>query len=420
MLFRSYDFDQYQGRLTLLEPSQASYRERARNNAPSREYTAQTDFTQPFGETRTLELGVKAIWRRNESVADIDTLVAAPFAGFARSRRRATDFSYDQNVQAAYATYSFGLGKKVRASLGGRVERTTLNADFRTTGTGFSRAYTTPLPNANAQYSFSDATSLRLAYSRRITRPNIYFLNPFIDRSDPANVSFGQPGLDPELTDSYELSYNTGFKTTTLNTSLSVRYTGNAIEAVRLRTVEAGLTAQTFANVATNIFYQLNVYGSVKPTAKWDLSGGPDVQYIVRNSPALQAERRGWKLGTNLNTSDKFNKVFSVQSVVYAALPGPTLQGTDNSNLYYEFGAKRSFLKERLDLTVNLMNPFNNTWAYRNTTNTPFFSEQGAYISYQRGFRVYLGYRYGKEQGGRQRKSIRNDDQKSGGSKQGG
>ena len=416
-----YDFEQYQGRLAPLEPDQASYRERARNTAPGHEYTAQTDFTQPFGEGKTLELGLKSIWRRNSSVAAIDTDTTATGRGFVRSGSRAVDFNYDQNVQAAYATYAFGLGKKVRASVGGRVERTTLTADFRTTATGFSRRYTTPLPTANAQYSFSEATSLRLAYARRITRPNIYYLNPYVDRSDPSYLAFGNPNLDPELTDSYELSYNTGFKTTTLNTSLSVLYTGNAIEGVRLPTPEAGVTAQTFANVASNTFYQLSLYGSIKPTPKWDVSGGPNVLYIVRRSPALGADSRGFQADINLNTSYKFTKEFSVQAFVMGSLPHPEIQGTGSSNLYYQFGAKRSFLKERLDLTVNLMNPFNNTWAYRGTLNTPYFSEQGAYVSYQRGFRVYIGYRYGKDSGnGRQRKSIRNDDQKSGGSKQGG
>ena len=45
-----YDFDQFAGTLVPLESGRASIRERARNNAPSREYTAQTDFVQPFGE----------------------------------------------------------------------------------------------------------------------------------------------------------------------------------------------------------------------------------------------------------------------------------------------------------------------------------------------------------------------------------
>ena len=416
-----YDFDQFAGTLVPLEPGRASYRERARNVAPGREYTVQTDFVQPLGEKRTLEIGLKSIWRRSGSVADIDADSTARGRGFVRVPGRAIDFTYDQDVQAAYATYGFAVGKKITASLGGRLERTALAADFRAAAAaGFSRSYLTPLPNGSAQYSFSETTSLRAAYSRRITRPNIYYLNPFRDRSDPSTVSFGNPGLDPELTDSYELAYNTGFKTTTLNASLSVLRTGNAIEQIRLPTLETGVTEQTFANVASNAFYQFSLYGSVKPTPKWDVSGGPNVLYIVRRSPALGADNRGFQADINLNTSYKFTKEFSVQAFVMGSLPHPEIQGTGSANLYYDFGAKKSFLKDRLDLTVNLSNPFNATWAYRGTTNTPTFAEQSAYISFQRAWRVYLGYRFGKESGGRQRKSIRNDDQKSGGSKQGG
>ena len=415
-----YDFDQYKGSLMPLASGQATYRERSRNTAPSHETTIQTDFVQPFGEKQTLEMGLKSIWRRNSSVADIDTLFTATTGDYARSARRATNFSYDQNVQAGYATYSFGLGKKVRASLGGRVERTTLTAAFRTTDTGFDHRYMTWLPNGNAQYTFSEATSLRLAYSRRITRPNIYYLNPYVDRSDPSYLAYGNPNLDPELTDSYELSYSTLIKTATVNAALSLRHTGNAIEQVRLPTDSLNVTAQTFANVAANTFYQFNIYASLKPMPKWDLSIGPDVQYIIRRSPALSANRRGFMAGLNVNTSYKLTKTFTIQSFMYASLPEITIQGTGASNLYYQFGAKKSFLKEKLDLTVNLSSPFNRTWAYRGTVDTPYFSEHGEYVAYQRSVRVYLAYRFGQAQQTKQHKSIRNDDVKGGGNKQGG
>ena len=414
-----YDFDQYKGSLVPLASGQATYRERSRNIAPSHETTLQTDFVQPFGEKQTLEVGLKSIWRRNSSVADIDTLFTVQSGDYARSARRATNFNYDQNVQAGYATYSFGLGKKVRASLGGRVERTTLTAAFRTTDTGFDRSYLTWLPNGNAQYKFSEATSLRLAYSRRITRPNIYYLNPYVDRSDLSYLAYGNPNLDPELTDSYELSYNMLIKTATVSTALSVRHTGNAIEQVRLPTDSLNVTAQTFANVAVNTFYQFNIYASLKPMPKWELSIGPDVQYIIRRSPALYANRRGFMAGLNLNTSYKLTKTFTVQSFLYASLPEITIQGTGAANLYYQFGAKKSFLKERLDLTVNLSSPFNRTWAYRGSVSTPYFSENGEYVAYQRSVRVYVGYRFGQTQQSKQRKSISNDDVKGGGSKQG-
>ena len=428
-----YDFDQYNNSGVALEQSRADYRERSRGRTPGHEYTFQTDFTQPFGDKKTLEMGLKAIFRRTGSVAEVDTLRPALGPGFAPDPRRATDFSYAQDVQAAYATYSFGLGQKLTSSLGSRLERTALNADFRVNGTGpFGRSYLTLLPNGSARYAFSDATSLRLAYSRRITRPFIDYLNPFVDRSDAKNISFGNPGLAPELTDSYELSYNTTVKTTTVNASLSVRHTGNAIEQVRFSTVnpsaplpagvpaDPSVTAQTFANVAANTFYQFNVYLSAKPVPKWDLSANPDVQYIVRRSPALNTERRGFTAGLNLNTSYKLTKGFTVQGFAYASLPTPEIQGRGPANLYYQLGAKKTLFKEKADLVLNFGSPFNRYWPYRSVTTTAYFDEHTEYRAFQRAFRLSFSYRFGQARQGRQRKAVQNDDVKGGASKQGG
>ncbi|WP_046244186.1 outer membrane beta-barrel family protein [Hymenobacter terrenus] len=415
-----YDFDEYKDSFVNLGTDQASYRERSRGRTPGREYTAQTDLVQPFGEKQTLEIGLKAIWRNTGSVADVDGLTRRETDGFVRLPDRSTNFNYDQNVQAAYATYSFAASKKLNISLGSRVERTALAADFRITDTGFERNYTSVLPNGNAQYSFSESNSLRLAYSRRITRPYIDYLNPFVDRSDRTNISFGNPDLDPELTDSYELSFNTNGKAGSLNISGSVRRTDNAIESVRQPTDVVGVTQQTYANVASNAFYQLNFYGSAKPVTGWEISGGPDVQYIVRRSPTLGIERRGFTAGLNFNTSYKLPKKFTIQAFVYSSLPSPDLQGRGSANLYYQLGTKKSFLKDKADLVLNFGSPFNDYWIYRNTTNTRDFSETNEFKAFQRSFRLSFSYRFGQEQKGKQRKSVSNDDVKSGGNKQGG
>ena len=428
-----YDFDQYTNSAVVLAPAQATYRERSRGRTPGHEVTLQTDFTQPFGDKKTLEMGLKAIFRRTGSVATVDTLRPADNANFLPDNRRITDFSYHQDVQAAYATYSFGLGKKLNLSLGSRLERTALMADFRATATPpFDRNYFSLLPNGSAQYKLSEASSLRAAYSRRITRPFIDYLNPFVNRLDRQNLSFGNPYLDPELTDAYELSYNTNFKTNSLNISGSVRHTGNAIEAVRFLTTspsvplpadvvpDPNVTAQTFANVAANTFYQLNFYGSFKPLPKWDISGGPDVQYIVRRSPSLNADRRGFTASLNFNTSYKLSEGYTVQGFVYSSLPTPEIQGTGPANLYYQMGVKKSLFKEKADLVLNFGSPFNRYWPYRSTTTTQNFNEQSEYRAYQRSFRFSFSYRFGQTQQGRQRKQISNDDTKSGGSKQGG
>jgi outer membrane receptor protein involved in Fe transport len=416
-----YDYNQFQGSSVPLGDADASYRERSRGRTPGHEVTLQTDFTQPLGEQSKLELGLKGIFRSTGSVATVDTLRTVYGPRAAEDRRRGTDFSYNQDVQAAYAIYSFGVGKKLSASLGSRLERTGINADFRTTTTPFPpRSYLTVLPNGFAQYKLSDASSMRAAYSRRITRPTIDYLNPFRDASTPGFVSYGNPFLDPELTDSYELSYNTSIKTTTLNAALSVRHTGNAIEQVNLPSNVQGIVETTYANVAANTFYQFNIYGSLKPTPKWDLSAGPDVQYIVRRSPSLQADQRGFTASLNLNTSYRLPKDYTVQAFGYGSLRSIDIQGFGPANLYYSFGGKKTFWDKKADISLNITCPFNERWAYRSTISTPTFDQRSTFYAYQRAFRLSFAYRFGQEQQGKQRKQISNDDTKGGGSKQGG
>ncbi|RZK92682.1 MAG: TonB-dependent receptor, partial [Hymenobacter sp.] len=55
-----YDFDQYNNSTVALETNQASYRERSRGRTPGHEVTFQSDFTQPFGDKNSLEVGLKA------------------------------------------------------------------------------------------------------------------------------------------------------------------------------------------------------------------------------------------------------------------------------------------------------------------------------------------------------------------------
>ena len=414
-----YDFDQYNGSAVVLEPAQASYRERSRGRTPGHEMTAQTDYTQPLGAKNTLEMGLKAIWRRTGSLADVDTLTPGRRPDFEQAPGRGTDFSYAQDVQAAYATYAAVPSKKLSLSLGSRLERTALAADFRASGTSFNRSYVSLLPNGSARYAFSEAAGLRLAYSRRITRPFIDYLNPFVFQVDPQNVSYGNPGLAPELTDSYELGYTTTVKTTALSITGSVRHTGNAIEQVRLPTTAPSVTAQTYANAAANTFYQLNWYSALKPTPKWDLNVGADAQFITRRSAFLGTSRQGFTAALNINTAYRFPQKLTVQAFVYGSFPIPELQGYSTANVYYTVGAKKT-VHDHFDFTLTAINPFNAYFPYRSRINSAYFDEHTEFRLYLRALRADVSYRFGQAQQGRQRKQVHNDDQKGGGSKTGG
>ncbi len=424
-----YEFNQFNNSDRPLDVGQASYRERSDTRLPGHEYTLQSDYTLPLGEKNTLEFGVKGIARLTGSQAQVDTLFPALAPDFASSRYRGTSFDYRQDVEAAYASYSFDATTKLHLTLGGRVERTGLWAEFANTNTGIPyRSYVTPLPNANLSYALSKTSSLRLAYSRRISRPYIYYLNPYVNRSNPINYSYGNPNLDPELTHSVELSYNNFVKTTSFNVALSVLRTGNSIEQVSFSSTQPllpvpdeikpapNLVLETSANVASNTAFQLNGYVSAKPTEKWSLSLGGNVNYLILRSTALDLSRSGFAGNYNVNTSYKATKTLTLQGNLYHSLSRPTLQGRNSGFIYYGLGLRQTLLKGRADLSFNAQYPFTAQRTFEYATATPTFSQNSRYTNQQRQFRVGFTYRFGQaQQSSRQRKSIRNDDIKGGG-----
>ncbi|OGX91818.1 hypothetical protein BEN49_18415 [Hymenobacter coccineus] len=428
-----YEFNQFNNSEQPLDVGQASYRERSDTRLPGHEYTLQSDYTLPLGEKKTLEFGIKAIARLTGSQAQVDTLFPALAPDFATSRFRGTSFDYRQDVEGAYASYSFDATEKVHLTLGGRVERTGLWAEFANTNTGIPyRSYVTPLPNANLSYALSKTSSLRLAYSRRISRPYIYYLNPYVNRSNPISYSYGNPNLDPELTHSVELSYNNFIKTTSFNVALSVLRTGNSIEQVSFASTQPllpvpdeiipapNLVLSTSANVASNTAFQLNGYVSAKPTEKWTLSLGGNVNYLILRSTALNLSRSGFAGNYNVNTSYKATKTLTLQGNLYHSLSRPTLQGRNSGFVYYGLGLRQTLLKGRADLSFNAQYPFSAQRTFEYATTTPAFSQNSRSTYQQRQFRVGFTYRFGQQQqSSRQRKSIRNDDIKGGGGGQG-
>ncbi|UOQ98382.1 TonB-dependent receptor [Hymenobacter sp. 5317J-9] len=407
-----YSLNQYENQFTAT--GLPNYRESSDNLSRNLETTLQTDYTHPIGDKRSVEVGGKAILRRVLSDYQIQTATGTD-APFVIDQQRSNVFDYDQNVAAVYGTYGFPLGKKLNSRVGTRLERTDIVGRFQQNDiTRFTSGYTSLLPNASISYTRKPGNTLRLAYSRRIQRPNIYYLNPYENRVDKFNISKGDPTLDPEFTDSYELNYSTFVKGSVLNFSLFTRQTNNAIEAVRSRSGETTLT--TYANVARNHTYGASVFGSFKPTPKWELSGSTSFNYVVLRSGYLNTTNEGLMYNLNLNSTYKFTKTLSAQFYGGISSSRVQLQGRAAAWNYYSMGIKKTILKEKGDLTLNADNFLTDRRDLNSTVSTPLFNlEQHNYIAL-RGIRLAFGYRFGKIENSppKPRRSIRNDDQKAG------
>ena len=117
-------------------------------------------------------------------------------------------FKYSQIVNAGYVTFGHQLGK-LGYKLGLRAEHTDTRSILENTNDTFVNPYFSLFPSIHTSYSFNENNEMQLSYSRRINRPNIYQLNPFIDYSNPYSLHVGNPFLMPEFIDVYELGYIT-------------------------------------------------------------------------------------------------------------------------------------------------------------------------------------------------------------------
>jgi hypothetical protein len=336
-------------------------------------------------------------------------------------------------VYSSYATYGFSLRKVYSFKLGTRLEHTRIGGDFFSNDTEISQQYTNFIPSVVASRDFGKDKSqkLKLSYTRRVQRPNIYFLNPYLNTSDPRIFSKGNPSLDAELTDSYELGYSTFIKKSNLNFSLYSRRTNNAIESVSnlvpldsliaTDDPEAEVILTSFQNVARNATYGMSVFGSTKLTEKWTINGNVNTYYVVLKSRSLNTTNTGLMYNANISSSYQFDKGFSAQFSGFLNSPRVQLQGRTSAYQYYSIAAKKELFKKRGSISLGLDNPFNRTIRFRNELDAARFTSRSNNYIYNRGVRVSFNYQFGKMDNKpcRPKKSIRNDDQKSGGDGQG-
>ncbi len=142
-----------------------------------------------------------------------------------------THFNYRQQVHAVYATLGGNLTDALSLQGGLRGEYSSIyGKDSNHSATApVDKTYWQLYPTVHLSYKITDMQSAQVSYSRRVRRPHMWDLNPYMDIREDNQMSFGNPNLDPEYTNAFELSYNLGVGKVNLFSSLYYRQTNNMI-----------------------------------------------------------------------------------------------------------------------------------------------------------------------------------------------
>ncbi len=274
---------------------------------------------------------------------------------------RSSDFDYREQVTAAYVNYAQNFGEKVSINAGVRMEHTQSTGLLESRKDNeleeVKRTYTDLFPSGGVSYQLNKANKFAVKYSRRIDRPGYKDLNPFEFKLDELTFQRGNPFLNPQYTNSYQLSHTYKYK---LTTSFSYSHTQDFFAQVTDTTGERGslISQQNIAdarNIGVNISYPFDV------KKWWSVYSNVNLYRI-----AYDAQIEGATIDLNQTTFNIFvQNTFSLPKDIKMELSGwynsaSVWGGTFEIGEMWSMnvGFKKSMWKDRGMLTVNLTDVF--------------------------------------------------------------
>lgn len=394
------------------------------NDGTNNEYTFQADYTLPINKILKFEAGGKTIIRRLNSISDIyepDFVTLDPV--------NTNSYYYKQNVYGGYSVLTLTLPKNYTVMAGFRYESTDIYGDPTNAVqelTPFSNNYPTYIPSLTIQKQVGTSQTWKLSYSKRITRPGLTQLNPFVNMQNIQSQSEGNPQLGPETSQTVELNYNTFIKSSVINLSVYYRHISNLIEAIASPIVvqvndstKLNGTLTDNRNIGSNQSWGASFYGSINPFKALTIRGSANA-YTYNPNPngifASDQTSNGTYVQYNVfamaELDLKHDIVFQVFTIDNS--PRRTIQGTSPTFSLLGLGIRKQFDAKKASLGLNVLNPFNKYKYFDQDISSPGFTQISNTAFPFRSVGLTFSYSFGKTtfSNPKQKNNINPDEEK--------
>ena len=378
--------------------------------AKNDQYTVQADNIIPVKKNGRLEGGVKAILRRASS--DFQSLVKYNEASDYSKNPSNTDyFKYTQNVISLYSMYTLRL-KKSSLRFGARIEYTDVDGDFISSNTKVKNDYTTFLPNVQFTNRVSKVTTLVFGYTKRLQRPYIWDLNPFVFNNDSLNISYGNPDLGPQTAHALNAQLRYAKGNTFAGVNVEGSYSGNKILQYSSYDPSTGVTTTTSLNIGKEYQSSLNVNFNTKINPKWSVFVNGSIRYIrVTNNSDKSQTNTGIGCNFNFNTSYRFNEKFAISSFIGLWKEPQTIQTTYPFQPWHNVAFNYKIFKNKVNISLRAVNFLEKDREFKTITQDKNFYSTNVNTQPRRAAVLALTWNFGKlTENVSKKKGVSNDD----------
>ena len=358
---------------------------------PRSQYRYQLDYVSPVGADGIFEAGLQGryeIKTADYQYSDFDVLTST----WVYNTEQMNKSDFYRNIQAVYGTFAnklWGFNYK----LGLRMEYTDRLLDQYTSGDKYSVNRFDYFPSAYLTKELNKKQQIQMSYSRRINRPRGRSLNPFPNYMDPLNVRMGNPGLEPEYVDSYELNFQNRFKKSFIAFETFYRRTNNLISRVNLLG-DDNVLYRTYANLNYDNSIGAELSANLTFNKWWRLNGsGTAYHYSLigeLDGEEVSSESFNWNL--RLNNTFSFKTNTRIQLTAFYTGPSVTAQGDRGEFYFLNVAVRQDLFKKKMTITAQVRDVFN-TMAHSFTSETDNFYTYSEFTREGQVFQVTLTYR---------------------------
>jgi outer membrane receptor protein involved in Fe transport len=228
------------------------------------------NYTLPVSTKTILETGYKGTFRFFNSDFESAALINGAYV---INPLATNTFKYNEQINAAYGMLNSFIGEtenpKWKYNLGLRAENVSNNGATQNNSDHFNNDYFKLFPSASLQMNLKPDEFVKIGYSKRINRPDLDDLNPFVDITDALNPHTGNPYLKPEIIHIAEVSYNKDWNNYTFSTNAFYRNATNTIRQYA-ELQDNGVVLLMPKNIGSTITYGLETIFSLKPIGFYD------------------------------------------------------------------------------------------------------------------------------------------------------
>ena len=307
----------------------------------------QLDYTMPLGTGKTLSLGSKL--QLHDATSDAKYYLKDVYDPSSSS-----DYEYSNKILAGYGEFA-GNWSKLGAKAGLRYEQTWQDVKYHLgNGQDFSTNYSSLVPTASLQYTLSQGSNLGLSYNMRISRPGISYLNPYVDKTNPIALTYGNPDLDVEKAHNVTLVYNVFSSKLMMNLNLHHNFVDNAISQYSFYDAD-NLLNTTYGNVVSSHQTGLSGYVNYLITKNTRLFFNGGLNYTDLRSNTLAQSNNGWTANIMGGVQQTLPWKLQLSAFAIASTKNYTLQGWSGGFNLVTASMSKTLLNNKLSLSISGM-----------------------------------------------------------------